>query len=860
MLVASVVLLAGLGLTLFATYYASHSLELRAQARFDSAVEQTRSMIQTRMEAYTAILRGGAGLFAIEPQLSRAEFRTYVDRLQLPMNYPGIQGIGFSLRLVPSETNALIAFMRQQRITNFHVWPQDVRSEYHSIIYLEPSDKRNTAAIGYDMFTEATRREAMERARDEGIPVASGKVTLVQEIEEPKQPGFLIYVPVYDEDDVPPTIEERRAKLHGFVYSPFRADDLFRGIFHDRSPLPGLEFEIFDSVGTNAGNLLHRSFGLVASNGTAFRPTYETTLPLAIPGHRWTIHFAARPEFEVNWYVIPLLLGGGTLISLILFYLAYYEARARRQAEETAMQLKTYDEALRESEEWLRLMIESSQDFAIFSIDSQGRVASWNTGAERLFGYTTDEIMGENADLIFTPEDRVTGQSEMELQEAEQSGAAKDERWHMRKDGSLLFISGVVRPMLDETGKKIGFIKVARDITEQRQARENLLREKQLSDAIINSLPGIFFVANRHGKFLRWNQMFEEVTGRSATEIARMQPEDFFEHAERLLLEPEAGRVRSAGTTTVEARLRTKDGRRVEYLLTGRWIGIEGGPCLLGIGLDISDRKAAEQALRDAREQLQRYATKLEERVAERTAKLQQSLQSLEGVLYHVAHDLRAPLRAQAGFTNILLEEYASELDAQGQNYVARISEAARRMDELVRDLLAYGRLAHMAMPAAKVDLEAAVNGALEHFADEIKKRGAAVDVKYPLPPVRANAAVLGDVVSNLLSNALKFVPEETPPHIRIWADNGACVRLWIEDNGIGIKPQYHDRIFRVFERLQPPERYPGTGIGLAIVRKGIERMGGRVGVESEVGQGSRFWLELPAVHGERKERARSED
>jgi signal transduction histidine kinase len=289
----------------------------------------------------------------------------------------------------------------------------------------------------------------------------------------------------------------------------------------------------------------------------------------------------------------------------------------------------------------------------------------------------------------------------------------------------------------------------------------------------------------------------------------------------------------------------------------------------------VAQSRFSEFALRESEERLRRYATELEHRVAERTANLAQSIQSLEGVLYHVAHDLRAPLRSMASFTAILLEEYGQQLDPRGRDYAQRISTAAQRMDRLVQDLLAYGRLGHAAMPVSNVNLETELRAVLDRFSEEIEARDATVESCPPLPAVKANAAVLNQILSNLLSNALKFVRPETRPHVRIYAEettsrmesaaeklngvpfldaqlsalDGKFVRLWIEDNGIGILPEYHERIFRMFERLHGGGAYPGTGIGLAIVRKGVERMGGRVGVEqSGSGTGSRFWVELPAA------------
>ncbi|HEC33197.1 MAG TPA: PAS domain S-box protein, partial [Chloroflexi bacterium] len=208
--------------------------------------------------------------------------------------------------------------------------------------------------------------------------------------------------------------------------------------------------------------------------------------------------------------------------------------------------------------------------------------------------------------------------------------------------------------------------------------------------------------------------------------------------------------------------------------------------------------------------------------------------------------DLRAPLRAMHGFSQALLEDYADRLDPTGQDYARRIVAAAQRMDTLILDLLTYSHLGRAEMRLGPVRLGCVVEQALAALEADIEERGTQVAVEEPLPQVAADHATLVRVVGNLLSNAIRFVAPDVCPRVRVWAEErGERIRLWVEDNGIGIPPQYHERIFRVFERLHGIETYPGTGIGLAIVKKGVERMGGRVGLESEIGQGSRFWIEL---------------
>ena len=282
---------------------------------------------------------------------------------------------------------------------------------------------------------------------------------------------------------------------------------------------------------------------------------------------------------------------------------------------------------------------------------------------------------------------------------------------------------------------------------------------------------------------------------------------------------------------------------------------------------EVARRKRSEEALLEAQAQLRSHAEGLEQRVAERTASLTRTVASLEDLLYHIAHNLRAPLRAMDGFTTLLLTETAagsrshcqagslihieggSNLNATAQDYATQISLAANRMDKLIQDLLDYGRLGHMEIPLKTLSLEQAVEGALAELSYQVQSQNAAVEIVRPLPEVRANAKVLKEVLINLLDNALKFVAHGTAPQVRLWAEEGGSrVRLWVEDNGIGVSSQYLERVFLPFERLHPVEAYGGTGIGLAIVKQGAQRMGGGAGVEPKQGAGSRFWVELPAA------------
>ncbi len=270
---------------------------------------------------------------------------------------------------------------------------------------------------------------------------------------------------------------------------------------------------------------------------------------------------------------------------------------------------------------------------------------------------------------------------------------------------------------------------------------------------------------------------------------------------------------------------------------------------ILDLLLSIYEAAARKNSeLLKAQEELKAANADLEQRVSDRTAKLEEANKSLESFCYSIAHDLRAPLRGIQGFTRILLEDYQHLYDEAGRDSAQRVVNAAQQMDQLIQDLLAYGRVSQAELPRSPVSLESALDHALAQLGQEITARKAEIQVDRPLPNVVANTTILQQVFHNLITNALKFVPENIPPRVHIWAQrNGDTVRLNVQDHGIGFDPIYADRLFRLFERLHSKQKYPGTGVGLVIVRKGIERMGGKVGVQSQPGVGSTFWVELPA-------------
>ncbi|MBV8882086.1 MAG: response regulator [Planctomycetaceae bacterium] len=267
---------------------------------------------------------------------------------------------------------------------------------------------------------------------------------------------------------------------------------------------------------------------------------------------------------------------------------------------------------------------------------------------------------------------------------------------------------------------------------------------------------------------------------------------------------------------------------------------VAGGICIL---VDVTERKAAET-------KVHQLNSSLEERVTERTERLEAAIRELEAYSYTIAHDLRAPLRAIHRFSEILLDEYGAAIDAQGQDYAKRIVAGAEKMDTLISGLLEYSRLTRSDYASQPLPSGEIVAEVLRTLADSSSTRIPEIVVDQPLPEVVGDRLLLQQIFQNLISNALKFVAPGVRPRVRVsGAQEGDRVTFSIADNGLGIPPESQGRLFRVFERLDNALDFPGTGIGLAIVRRAVERMGGEYGVASEIGKGSRFWFRLPAVH-----------
>lgn len=501
---------------------------------------------------------------------------------------------------------------------------------------------------------------------------------------------------------------------------------------------------------------------------------------------------------------------------------------------------------LRESEGRFRAMADSSP-VPIWVTDTRGDVDFVNRAYLEFFGVTTEQLEAPGGwQPLIHPEDAPSYVGSF-FESIRRRGPYHAQARARRADGVWRWISSYAAPRFGPGGEFLGMVGSSPDVTDMKEVETRLRESAERFRALAETVPSIVFTNAADGSCDYVNAKFFELTGLPAEAAlgenwrAAVHPDDV----------PGAGRewercVGEGVPFEYRYRIRSRDGGY--HWFVSRSVPLRGpsGAVERWVGTATNIHALAEAERR--KEEANRT---LELLVEERTRGLKEALRELESFSYSIAHDLRAPLRAVHSFAYVLLEDHLAPHDEAGRDFAERLRQSAERMDRMIEDLLAYSRLTRQQLALESVDLEALVVEIVRDMARELGERGAEVLVEGRLDSVRAHGPTLARALTNLIENAAKFVAPGQKPCVRIRSERaGDRVRLWVEDNGIGIPPEYHQKIWGVFERLHKSEIYPGTGIGLAIVRKAMERMGGRAGLESEPGKGSRFYLELEGGTG----------
>ena len=494
--------------------------------------------------------------------------------------------------------------------------------------------------------------------------------------------------------------------------------------------------------------------------------------------------------------------------------------------------------ALQQNEERFRLLVSAIRDYVICRLDTDGRIATWNEGAQRITGYSAEEIIGQHFSKFYPPEAFQRGVPQRMLPLAAQQGHAEDTGWRIRKDGSRFWVNVTIAAIRNPHGESLGYAVVVRDLTERKSAEE--IREER--DRYFDLSRELICVLGFDGYLKTINPAWKWTLGLPDDDLLSRPFIQLVHPDDKTATEAEFEKLKLGGEIIYfENRLRAKDN-------TWRWFAWSAAAALpqkviYGTGRDITERKMAQEKIEKLNEDLQLYTQQLEEANKE-----------LEAFSYSVSHDLRAPLRHIDGFVKMLCKQCECQLDDRGKRFLNIIADSAQKMGTLIDELLVFSRMSRADLRRSKVSSDSLVHEAVEGLQTEINERHIDWNIGA-LPEVDADPAMLQQVWVNLIANAVKYTRPRDPAKIEIGCSdsgNGEYV-FFVQDNGVGFDMQYAHKLFGVFQRLHRTEEFEGTGIGLANVSRIVHRHGGRVWAEGRPDAGATFYFSLPKKSTETK-------
>lgn len=895
------ILLLGLCFTLIVTHYFAKLADEQDQSRFQSSVQEINDRIKARIQTSITLLRAGTGLFAASDDVDATEFEHFVDQMELPKNYEGVQGLGFSLRFSREQLRQVVNDMHKAGFSSFKVWPEaPFRDEYNAILFLQPAINRNEVAIGFDMATEPVRRRAMNEARDTGNPTASGKVTLVQEpLDNRQQAGFLIYAPVYQKNAPLNTESERRQALLGFIYSPFRVDDFLNAILAGTHY--DVDFEVYDTSEIRSDTRLRALSSAVANDEWH---SHSMVQPLDVGNRTWTLIYKSKPSFETgsNRPFLPYTFTTGILLSLLFFAVTRAEVRARTRAELAASELReseatirntleqreAAEEALREGEERYRVLVENANDI-VYMLSLDGRITSINKAAETITGYSTDELLSMNIKDLAAAGSKPVIEQMLETKNGNGTRTNFEITIHT-KNGNLLTLEVSNRVI---SKGLVSIHGIARDISMRRRAEEALREADQRAlseyERLLERISGLA-VALGTGREL--NTIFGALGEFTRVSVpcdgffvslydpirdVRTACYAWADHKELDVSELPPMPITTSGPNSRAVRL-------AQVIITNDYMSATRGHPSVIVGPDDGLRPQSSMAIpmsvmgrivgtievqsykKDAYRR--QHATAMEmaanltavaienirllklERAAKESA--EESNRLKDEFLATVSHELRTPLTAILGWSRLL--ESGSLSGPAELQAIDTIWRNAKAQAQIIDDILDVSRIitGNLYMELHPVELAPIIENAVNVVRPTADAKGIKIECELDQVPavVSGDANRLQQVVWNLLSNAVKFTHSGGRVNVNVSQQNSS-VKVSVCDTGQGISREFLPYVFDRFRQADSTttRQHGGLGLGLAIARHLIEIHGGTINAESDgAGRGATFTISLPAL------------
>ena len=490
--IAWIVLFVGLLATFEIHKSAQEALLREQQTQFDERVSDMVAAIRSRLMSYEDMLRGGVGLLDASKSVSRAEWKDYSASLAVQERYPGVQGVGYSVVIPAAQLSEHVRTIREGGLPDYGVRPAGARAEYTSILYLEPSNARNQRAVGFDMFSEANRRTAMERARDTDDTAVSAKVTLVQETDKAVQAGMLMYLPHYKNGAPHNTLAERRANLLGYVYSPFRLTDLMSEILkgYKAGATPVIDVALYDGSLLSADSLLYSGSGFAPVPGQPVSGRLTSTRSIGMYGHSWSLYAVSRPTFHAAFdqnKPMGLLLTGAALtvmLSALVYLLALHRRRTLAQVRHMTRQAAEREKTAEQLQLAASVYQHSSEAMSV--TDNKGNIVSINHAFTAITGYTLEDVAGKNHKHL------TSGRHDRDFYQAMWSDIKATGKWqgeilNRRKNGELYLILMTINAIYHPDSSVHRYVALSSDITQKKAAEE--LIWKQANFDTLTGLP-----------------------------------------------------------------------------------------------------------------------------------------------------------------------------------------------------------------------------------------------------------------------------------------------------------------------------------------------------------------------------------
>ncbi|MDE2599002.1 MAG: CHASE domain-containing protein [Rhodocyclaceae bacterium] len=818
-------------------------LDRAQQDQFAADIHLITTRITERMSSNEHLLRGAAGLFAANGQVSRSAWRHYVWELNLDQTPSGVQNMAFVRRLPQGAREAYVEDVRNEGYADFDLHPGGVRSEYSSVHFLQPFTGSNLELFGYDMLTDPALRQPMELARDTGEPVFSGKTGLLRDQGYPDATTILVFYPVYGVNDVLQSREERRQALSGWIFLAFGMDNLMEMLLSQQ--LQDIRLEVFDGDGIAPDRLLYDSLHIRS------RPVpgdaLQQTTRLGLGGRIWTLRYTALPGYgsSLRANTAWVVLGAMVTICLLLFGMTWAFVNTRQRAQRIAERLTA---SLRSSEERYRSIFSHSGVASLVVDPSGATVVEANEAAVRYYGIAAVDLRGMPLTALVD-----AGESPLHeaLQDAVSGHRSHVSQRHRLKSGALREVELHASP-INLDGRALLYC-VVHDVTERHEAERAVQELNQRYQALLDAASEVSIVAtDTDGLITVFNRGAERLLGYSADEIVgRMTPMAFHDAQELQQrgheLSAELGYPVQGFHTLTEPPLIhgseqrewlyvRKDGSRCHISLSVTPMRTVDGQVAgyLGVALDISRLKEAEASLTRAKE------------AAEQASRAKSTF------LATMSHEIRTPMNGVIGMAQLL---QGTPLSAEQREYAEIIISSAESLLIIINDILDFskveaGKLELEALPFEPRPLLAAVVGM---FVPQARARGVDLrmqtDARLPHWLV-GDAARLRQVLVNLLGNAVKFT-EHGSISVEVCGHSidaqQAALSISIRDTGVGMAPEVVAGLFAPFYQgdSSVTRRFGGTGLGLSITQGLVELMGGKISVSSAPGVGSTFTVDL---------------